>query len=121
MKSKSVFIAISVGLFFLDRILKFVFFKFYPDVVFLNKGFAFGLPFDNSKISFVMLIVILFLLYLFFIKKYYPILMILLGAISNLFDRFFYDGVIDYINIPFGGVINLADAMIFAGAVFLLK
>lgn len=40
---------------------------------------------------------------------------ILLGAASNLLDRFLYGGVVDYLHIIVPSVINLADVMIVAG------
>lgn len=45
--------------------------------------------------------------------------LIILGALSNYFDRLFYGLTIDYIRI-FTGVINLADLMIIVGVVLII-
>lgn len=42
------------------------------------------------------------------------------GGISNLFDRFFYGGVLDFISLPLVPVFNLADALIVSGVLVLL-
>ena len=46
--------------------------------------------------------------------------LILGGALSNLWDRFFYNGVIDYLDFKVWPVFNVADSAISAGAVLLL-
>ena len=46
--------------------------------------------------------------------------LVLGGALSNLWDRIFFGGVIDYIDVGFWPVFNLADASISAGAVVLI-
>lgn len=47
--------------------------------------------------------------------------LVLAGALSNLVDRFRYGGgVVDYINVSFYTVFNLADAFIFVGLVLLI-
>ncbi len=45
---------------------------------------------------------------------------IFLGAASNLYDRIAYGFVIDYIDISFFSVLNLADVLITAGVAWLL-
>lgn len=45
--------------------------------------------------------------------------LIFTGAASNLFDRFAYGYVIDYISVPFFTVFNLADALICTGVILL--
>lgn len=44
--------------------------------------------------------------------EYSVVLFILIGAVSNLLDRFLYGGVIDFITISFWSVFNLADMYI---------
>ncbi len=44
-------------------------------------------------------------------------LLILLGGISNVFDRFAYEGVIDYVSIARFATINLADILIVFGLI----
>lgn len=47
-------------------------------------------------------------------------LAVLFGGASNVFDRFAYGGVIDYMNIFGLATINLADTLIFAGLLILI-
>lgn len=49
----------------------------------------------------------------------YAMLAILLGAISNLFDRVWFGYTIDYLRI-LNGIINLADLLVVAGTVLLV-
>lgn len=48
------------------------------------------------------------------------LLLIVLGAASNLYDRVAYDAVIDYVMFFGRAAVNLADAMIFIGVAVLL-
>ncbi len=49
----------------------------------------------------------------------YPLIPIALGGASNVFDRFAYGAVIDYVNIWGFATINLADILIFTGLIFI--
>ena len=51
--------------------------------------------------------------------KIFSLLLILLGAFSNLMDRINIGGVIDFIDLRIWPVFNLADMMIVAGIAFL--
>lgn len=42
------------------------------------------------------------------------------GAVSNLIDRIGRGGVVDYIWLPYGGVINLGDIIIIVGVIWIL-
>ena len=46
--------------------------------------------------------------------------MILVGAFSNILDRIEHGAVIDYLNLPCLGALNIADIMILAGVIILL-
>ena len=94
--------------------------------LYLNEKIAFSLP-----VPFYILYTILFLLiiFLFFIcLKYFkkksillwPWTFILLGAISNILDRIYYGGVVDFIDIPWFTVFNLSDVYIFIGVIILI-
>ncbi|MDO8240593.1 MAG: signal peptidase II [Candidatus Moranbacteria bacterium] len=89
----------------------------------------------NSGISFsIVLPTILFWFFWFFIvgliiyaigshkiSIYKPALyMILAGAISNVIDRLYFGCVIDFINIGFWSIFNLADAFITIGVIITL-
>ncbi|TSC96192.1 MAG: signal peptidase II [Parcubacteria group bacterium Athens1014_10] len=108
--------------FFFDRFLKIFFNHARRGFLFKNPYLAFSLPFPKD-ILIILIIIIIFVLILFLIKSYqrrnvyqiFSLTLIILGAFSNLMDRLVYGYVIDYINVPFFTVFNLADAMIVVG------
>jgi len=127
-------------LFFLDRVVKFYFIKnpaetfggdFFSSLLTFNlatnEGIAFGINMDQA-ILIGLVIVTIFILFNFLSKAYqdgnliniFSLTLIIVGAISNLIDRLRWGFVIDYIDIPWFTVFNLADAMITIGAVILI-
>ncbi len=121
-------LAIIAGFFILDRVLKIVAFQ----TIFAGDTFH-GLwsPYRNTSIFFFWQQTNIALLFIFLgaillafcmstikhltIEHFFGVGLFLAGAMSNLTDRMLYGGVIDYVNIGFGGRINIADAMIIAG------
>jgi len=94
-----------------------------------NKGVAFSMfAFlgDNLKwIQSVLVVgIISFVFYEGYLKKYaFPIGLIVGGAISNLYDRFIHQGVVDYVAWHCGfdfAVFNYADVMIDLGVAIIL-
>ncbi len=88
----------------------------------VNDGMAFGVWQGNGVVvSYLVLGIWLALLFVAVSRRrYQEWWFVLLGAGSNLFDRFVYGGVIDYV--PFFGIamVNLADIMIILGIGILL-
>jgi signal peptidase II len=95
-----------------------------------NKGMAWGMfaQFQNIILA-VRIGVIGFLIYgLLLVEsiklRRFPFLLILFGAVGNVLDTFVYGYVIDMLHFTFFnrsyGVFNIADAMIFIGAILLL-
>tara|TARA_B110000046_G_scaffold4133_1_gene4406 strand:+ start:756 stop:1247 length:492 start_codon:yes stop_codon:yes gene_type:complete len=98
-----------------------------------NKGIAFGLlSFDSSFIynivSFIILLIIIALI-LMIVKELYIfkkncLLIILGGAIGNLFDRIYYTAVPDFIDFHIENIhwfiFNIADIFISVGVVCLI-
>lgn len=87
-----------------------------------NLNIAFSLPLSgwwlNILIILIILALIYHLLYLLTKKDHTNALLlfaIILGAISNLFDRIKYGYVIDYFDLKYFTVFNLADLMIVGG------
>lgn len=88
----------------------------------LNPNIAFSLPLPKVLI-FIFTVGILFYLFFLIIKNFQqpsskPMLfltLIIIGAISNFWDRLKFGGVIDYIDVPYFTVLNLADTYIFIG------
>ncbi len=115
--------AISLFVVILDRILKFYFLdlenEFFIFKYSLNTGAAFGLlPGWNNFLIVFSVIVVAFILYHRKNKKLEAGMGFLLGGtISNLIDRIFYHGVVDYIHIDFlNNIFNLADVANLIGA-----
>ena len=97
-----------------------------------NEGIAFGLLSFNDKIiynllTFIIFIIILIIFFMF-LKSYglkkYSLLMILGGAIGNVYDRIFYGAVPDFIDFHIGNfhwfIFNVADIFITLGVIFMI-
>ena len=136
---KNIAIYFLIAMFFvLDRYLKNIFnnseksiniigdifrFSFIP-----NKYISFSIPLSgnalNIVISSLIILLAIYIIYAFRHKEYryqIPLLFfILLGATSNILDRLQFGYVIDYLDLKYFTVFNVADAMIFIGAVLLI-
>jgi len=147
-KSKKIFIYIALVLFVfaLDRISKSIILNILDDTgkvdiyvnsffsLFLvwNKGIGFGLfSFDKSSIyngiSLIILIINIIIIYLIYIEKTpktYFLAIILGGSIGNLFDRYYYTAVPDFIDLNYNGyhwfIFNVADIFITLGIICLI-
>ena len=106
--------------------------KFLNIVLIWNEGIAFGLLSFNEKIfynllTFIILIIILIIFFMV-IKSYglkkYSLLMILGGALGNVYDRIFYGAVPDFIDFHIGNfhwfIFNVADIFITLGVIFMI-
>lgn len=89
-----------------------------------NPYIAFSLPLSGWLLTIIITVFVLLLLsyiiYLILNKKSYkdlilPLTFILFGAISNLLDRYLYGAVIDYFDLRYFTIFNIADAMISVG------
>ena len=97
----------------LDQISKTLILKYFPQLVIINKGIAFGFLASDWW-----LLINLFILGLvvFFLKNKPAKSLIIAGGVSNILDRLFRGGVVDFINIGFFPSFNLADFFICLGA-----
>ena len=97
-----------------------------------NEGIAFGLfSFSHTIfydlltlfISLVIIIILIMLIKSNDLRKY-PLLMILGGAIGNLYDRVFYKAVPDFIDVHVNNfhwfIFNVADIFISIGVIFMI-
>lgn len=131
-------IAVTAGLLALDRVLKFAaqygltegwsFFDFYPRLTLhKNYGLAFDLPIARIAIVAVTAIILVVLIVWFMrIWRSEPrtrsaLLLVVVGATSNLFDRVAFGSVIDTIEIFPRSIWNIADIMIVAGLLILIR
>ena len=147
-KSKKIFIYIAtvVLVFTLDRVSKSIILNILEDTgkvdiyvnsffsLFLvwNKGIGFGLfSFDESfiyyMITFFILLINLIIIYLIYREKTpntYFLAIILGGSFGNLFDRYYYSAVPDFIDLNFKGyhwfIFNVADIFITLGIICLI-
>lgn len=94
-----------------------------------NYYIAFSLPLSgewlNGLVSLIIICLITYIFYLILKKKserwtIILLTIILFGAISNILDRFIYGYVIDYLELKYFTVFNLADIMISGGAISLI-
>ncbi len=89
-----------------------------------NPNMALGLKIPPILFWFFWTAIIVIIIWAFFKKKFalnqLPLLIIFSGAFSNLFDRLTLGCVVDFINIPFWPVFNLADCFISLGVIMLL-
>jgi signal peptidase II len=137
-KKTAVYIYLAVLLLLIDRLLKtFIWFnqdfeykiigEYFKISFALNPYIAFSLPL-SGYILVLIIILILILLILTFLKLYKTadyhsaglFLLVFIGASSNLFDRLKYSAVIDYFDLKYFTVFNLADSMIVVSAFILL-
>lgn len=134
-KTTAIFLAV-VFLFVIDRLLKFLALDgailplLGPLVQFnfsANYGIAFSLPLARNLIV-IMVLLIIFYLYKLLIDSFKEktlakvtgFSLIITGALSNLFDRINFGYVVDYIEVRYFSILNLADVMIFCGVVTVL-
>ena len=133
-------------IFFLDRISKFYVIsqseknlsydlfqsKFLNISLIWNEGIAFGLlSFEKDHfyniLTILILIVVILILFMIFksegLKKY-SLMMILGGAMGNLYDRIFFGAVPDFIDFHVGNfhwfIFNVSDIFITLGVIFLI-
>lgn len=90
----------------------------------INPYIAFSLPVHGIWLTIVIVLVVLLLIFYLIQafkdqQKYfvYPLLFLIGGAVSNLFDRLTVGGVIDYVYIKHFTIFNIADLMILVGAI----
>ena len=97
-----------------------------------NEGIAFGLFSFNEKIFYhlltIIILIIILIIFIMTIKsdgfKKYSFLMILGGALGNVFDRIYYKAVPDFIDFHIGDfhwfIFNFADVFITLGVFFMI-
>ena len=83
-----------------------------------NTGTVWGLLQGKNFMFIIIMIVVIFFIVFFLWKQVdntFALLLILSGAIGNLFDRVFRGKVIDFIDVGFWPVFNLADSYVTIG------
>ena len=92
-----------------------------------NYNIAFSFPLFGRPLMVLLTLIVLCLILLalsYWFKRQYDkaagLLLVILGAGSNLFDRLKYGYVVDYFDLKYFTVFNLADAMIVTGVILLI-
>ena len=91
-----------------------------------NTGAGFGILKDNnSLIAFITILILGFILFYYDKlpkkgKAYISIVLIVSGALSNLFDRILLGHIIDFIDFKIWPIFNIADTCITIGVLYLL-
>ena len=124
-------------IFVIDQLLKTLFLEglrwngdYFSLILTFNKGVAFSMfAFLEEHLKFIQLVLIAFVgIYLTFEKLFFKQHTLALGiiagaALSNVYDRFLHEGVVDYFFWHYGfefAVFNFADVMIDVGVVLIL-
>ena len=93
-----------------------------------NKGISWSLFSHMNVIPLVCCVTLLFGIYSMY-RTYYedsfiPEQLVFIGALSNVFDRFFYEGVIDFVECFIGNyqfpTFNIADCYVTFGVIWML-
>ena len=91
-----------------------------------NYNIAFSLPLSGLGLTILvsLLILVIMAMAMDLVKKRdilaLPLLFVISGAASNLYDRLIYGYVIDYLDLSYFTVFNLADVMISTGLIVFL-
>ena len=124
-----------VGIFIVDQNIKSIFvdgFRYYTDCIDLilvyNKGVAFSMfAFLDEWLKYIQVVLVLgVMIYIIMLKQVcyaLPAGLLLVGAFSNVYDRFIHGGVVDMVYWHCGfdfAVFNFADVMIDIAVVWIL-
>jgi len=137
LKKLQISLVLFVSLFFIDQYIKTLFVNgFYLEgdcislVLAYNKGVAFSMfAFLAENLKYIQIAIMLSgIIYLLlnkdvFMDYYLPTSLLLAGGVSNIYDRFIYEGVVDYVYWHCGfdfAIFNLADVLIDISIVLIL-
>lgn len=106
---------VALAVLFLDQLSKHMVIT-KQSLVILNTGISFGLAADSPLISLISIGILLILLWWWVQQPSVSLALIWAGGLSNLLDRWQWQGVIDWLPIPFTSLHNnFADIAIFVG------
>jgi len=136
MRVFSIFFLVLLGTFIIDQNIKSLFVEGYYRagdcidlVLHYNKGVAFSMfAFLGPYLKWIQALLVVVILFVVFkegyIKRYaFPIGLLVGGALGNVYDRFIYEGVVDYVAWHCGfnyAVFNFADIAIDVAVVWIL-
>jgi len=125
-KKRGIYAVFFIFLIFLDRLTKTIFLNKHFSIINYaeNKGIIFGLFFGNTFLIIISIIILVILAYFFLkekFKKNIGLILVISGIFSNLIDRIFFKFTIDFIDLNFWPVFNLADVFIIIGIILLIS
>ena len=133
MSKRTLALIVGIVLIIIDRLVKilalrlpaeglFYFHNLFGLKLYLNKGIAFGLPLPLIISIITSSIIILALIYFLLHNKYnsFGVVLLIIGASSNLLDKIKYGSIIDIFVIQNLTVFNLADTYIIIGLICLV-
>lgn len=114
--------ALVIALFVVDRVAKWWVLHARPEMVFINKGLVGSVPISNgAALVITSAALVAFIWYAIRVRAdRAAALLIVAGALSNIFDRLTRGGVVDFIPLSGLTTFNLADMMIIGGALLLI-
>lgn len=114
------FSVLCLSLIALDQISKYYFLSNFPAQIHLNPGIAFSLPIPIDLTVWISILILSMIMHLLLFKKLemnFIWILFLAGGIGNLIDRVRIGAVIDFIQIGWFPVFNLADIYITLSAI----
>ncbi len=107
----------------MDQLTKFLVAKFSPDLIVYNFNGFWGIKWGGNQQILLLVLVVAALSYLAYSFRRSSgvltgLVVILSGAVSNLLDRMFRHGVLDFIDLKIWPAFNLADTLIVIGVAF---
>lgn len=103
---------------FFDQLFKLLLRMFLPSKIFINQNYIFGFYFDINTI-YLILFLFLILVWGYYSREKLGQALIFSGGVSNVIDRIYFGGVIDF-NFEKLIAFNFADIAIAAGVVYVL-
>ena len=95
--------------------------------LYMNKGVIFSIPLYQPLIyitTVIILVIVISYLYKAYKKQNINLIvslsLIIIGSFSNLLDRIYNGAIIDFVNLRFLPIFNLADCLVVVGAVILI-
>lgn len=121
--TRIIFLFFAFSLIFIDQLSKYLI-RQWGGFYICNQNIAWGIKIPEVLFWILWILIIIFLVFALYKKSFkkeaFYIILILSGAVSNIIDRLAFGCVIDFIDLVFWPVFNLADAFITAGALCLL-
>ena len=118
LKNKKTFFVFSFLFLILDQLIKLLLLSISSQSILINRGAVFGLEFSVPNWLFLIVLAIV-IIWAFYSKPTIAWAMILGGGLSNVIDRYFRGGVVDF-KLKYLPAFNLADLLIILGVILVV-